>query len=60
MQRPWRSTDYWVPPHGLLSLLSYRTQDHLPRAVPLTMGWALSYPSLVNEMIYRLAYSSVL
>jgi hypothetical protein len=22
---------YWLAPHGLLSLLSYRTQDHQPR-----------------------------
>ena len=22
---------YWLAPHGLLSLFSYRTQDHLPR-----------------------------
>jgi hypothetical protein len=28
---------------GLLILLSYRTQDHQARVVPLTMGWALSY-----------------
>ena len=30
-QRPWRSTDYWLAPHGLLSLLSYSYQDHQPR-----------------------------
>ena len=22
---------YWLAPHGLLSLLSYRTQDHQPK-----------------------------
>jgi hypothetical protein len=27
MQRLWRGTSYWLAPHGLLSLLSYRTQD---------------------------------
>jgi hypothetical protein len=31
MQRPWRGATYWLVPHGLLSLLSYRTQDHQPR-----------------------------
>ena len=28
MQRSWRNTVYWLIQHGLLSLLSYRTQDH--------------------------------
>ena len=32
MQRPWRNAVYyWLAPHGLLSLLSYRTQVHQPR-----------------------------
>ena len=31
MQRPWRSAASWLAPAGLLSLLTYRTQDHLPR-----------------------------
>jgi hypothetical protein len=31
MQRPWRDAAYWLAPRGLLSLLSDRTQDHLPR-----------------------------
>ena len=31
MQRPWRGAAYWLAPHGLLSLLSYRTQDHQPK-----------------------------
>jgi hypothetical protein len=31
MQRPWRDAADWFAPHGLLSLLSYRTQDHQPR-----------------------------
>ena len=30
-QRPWRGAAYWLAPHGLLSLLSYRPQDHQPR-----------------------------
>jgi hypothetical protein len=28
MQRPWRGAAYWLAPHGLLGLLSYRTQNH--------------------------------
>jgi hypothetical protein len=28
MQRPWRDAAYWLDSPGLLSLLSYRTQDH--------------------------------
>jgi len=30
MQRPWRDVSYWLASPGLLSLLSYRTQDHQP------------------------------
>jgi hypothetical protein len=32
MQRPWRNATYWLASPGLLSLLSYRTQDYQPRA----------------------------
>jgi len=28
MQRPWRDVAYWLAPRDLLTLLSYRTQDH--------------------------------
>jgi hypothetical protein len=31
MQRPWRDVPYWLAFPGLLSLLSYRTQDNQPR-----------------------------
>jgi hypothetical protein len=31
MQRPWRDVLYWLAPLGLLSLLSYRTQDYQSR-----------------------------
>ena len=31
MQRPWRDVAYWLASSGLLSLLSYRTQDYHPR-----------------------------
>ena len=29
-QRPWRSAIYWLAPYGLLTLISYMPQDHLP------------------------------
>jgi hypothetical protein len=44
MQRPWRGAAYWLASPGLLSLLSYRTQD--PGMAPLTMDWALLHQSL--------------
>jgi hypothetical protein len=28
MQRPWRDVPYWLASSGLLSLLTYRTQDY--------------------------------
>ena len=31
MQRPWRGAANCLASYGLLSLLSYRTQDHQPR-----------------------------
>jgi hypothetical protein len=31
MQRPWRDVPYWLASPGLLSLLSFRTQDYQPR-----------------------------
>jgi hypothetical protein len=31
MQRPWRGAAYWLAQHGLLNLLSNRTQAHQPR-----------------------------
>jgi hypothetical protein len=31
MKRPWRGAAYWLITHGLLRLLSYRTQHHQTR-----------------------------
>ena len=31
MKRPWRDVPYWLASPGLLSLLSYRTQDYQSR-----------------------------
>jgi hypothetical protein len=33
-QRPRKGAAAWIVPRGLLSLLSYRTQDHPPRGGP--------------------------
>jgi hypothetical protein len=38
MQRPWRDVSYWLASSGLLSLLSYRTQDYQPRDGPIHEG----------------------
>jgi hypothetical protein len=31
MQKPWKDVTYWLASPGLLSLLSYSTQDYQPR-----------------------------
>ena len=38
MQRPWRDVTYWFASPGLLSLLSYNTQDYQPRDGPTHNG----------------------
>jgi hypothetical protein len=38
MQKPWRDVTYWLASPGLLSLLSYRTQDYQPRDGPTYNG----------------------
>jgi hypothetical protein len=51
MQRPWRDVTYWLASPGLLSLLSYRTQDHQPRDGTTHKG--PSHPwSLIEKMLY--------
>jgi hypothetical protein len=44
MQRPWRDVTYRLASPGLLSLLSYRTQDYQPRDGPTHKG-----PSLLDH-----------
>jgi hypothetical protein len=34
----WRSAAYWIIPSGLLNLLFYTLQEHLPRAVASYIG----------------------
>ena len=31
MQRPWRDAAYWLISHDLISLFSFKTQNHQPR-----------------------------
>jgi hypothetical protein len=38
MQRPWRSAVYWLTYNDLLSLHSYRTQNHQSRDGPTHNG----------------------
>ena len=38
MQRPWRVVSYWLASTGLLSLVSYRTQDYQLRDGPTHKG----------------------
>ena len=46
MQEPWRGAACWFALSGLLSLLSYRTQDQQPRMAGTQHGLG---PSLVRE-----------
>ena len=47
VQRPWKGAAYWLTPRGLLSLLSYRTQDHQPRDGTTHNG--LDLPPLITN-----------
>ena len=51
---------YWLVPHGLLSLLSYRTQDHQLRDGTTHNGLVCPHQSLIIKMPCRLAYSLIL
>lgn len=55
-QRSWRNAAYWLAIPGLLSLLSFVTQDHEPVVALPRVGWALPYRSLIKKTHYRLAY----
>jgi hypothetical protein len=43
---------YWPAPHGLLSLLSYRTQDHQPRDGNTHNGLGFLHQSLIKKTPY--------
>ena len=51
MQRPWRDVPYWLASPGLLSLLSYRTQDYQPRDGSTHNGPSHRW-SLIEKMPY--------
>lgn len=38
MQKPWRSDACWLTPYGLLTYLSYTTQNQLPSSVHSRQG----------------------
>jgi hypothetical protein len=48
MQRAWRGAAFWLAPHGLFSLLSYRTQDQLPTQGGITHNGQGPLPSIAN------------
>ena len=50
---------YWFASHGLLSLLSYRTQITNPGMATPTMCWALPHQSPVKKMPHRIACSLI-
>jgi hypothetical protein len=52
----WGSFDDWLAPHGLLSLLPYRSHDHHLRSVTMHNGMAPP-ASVINKVPYRLSYS---
>jgi hypothetical protein len=52
MQRPWRDVLYWLASPGLLSLLSYRTQDYQSRDGPTHKGPFSLDHSLIEKMPY--------
>jgi hypothetical protein len=60
MQRPQKFAAYWLAPHGLLSLLSYRTQNHQPRVGTTHSGLSSPHQSVVKKMPYSLAQSLIL
>ena len=49
---------YWLAPHGLLSLLSYRTQVNQPRDGSTHSGLGLPL-SIIKDIPSCLVYSSI-
>ena len=55
----WRSAAYWLASPGLLSLLSYTTQDYQPRDVPPTMGKALHLDNLLRKCLIAESHGGI-
>lgn len=47
-QRP-KESCYWLPPHGLHSLLSYECQDHCPGMAQSLVNWVIPDPLLTKK-----------
>ena len=60
MQRPWRGAAYWLAPHGLVSLISYKIQDHQPRDGTTHNGLSSTTSITNKEIPYRFAYNLIL
>jgi hypothetical protein len=58
MQRPWRGAAFWLASHGLLNLLSYRTQDPQHRGGTTHSG--LGPPTLITKKMLYIAYGLML
>jgi hypothetical protein len=52
-QRPWRAAAYCLVPHDLLSLLSYKTQDHLFTGGTVSSGLDISHQSIPYRLAHR-------
>ena len=55
MQRPWRGVAYWFALHGLVSLLSYRTEDHQARDATIGNALQLNIMEAFSEMERRIS-----
>ena len=60
MQRTWRGATYWLGHHGLLNLLSYKTQDHQPRNGTTHKGLGPPQQSLIKKTPHRHIYIQIL
>ena len=57
VQRPWRDAAYWFASPGLLSLVSYRTQNYQPRDGTTHNG--LGPPPLTEKMPYSWIHGGI-
>jgi hypothetical protein len=50
-QRTWKRATYWLTFGGLLGLISYATQDHLPKGGPVPNELGPSMSIIIQEYI---------